>query len=116
MCRLLFVWLFLACFENIQAQNLFANGGFEDRNICTEFQAKCAAEAWFRIPLTAVTNVNGTAGFFMGNQYESIVMENIGRPGLSRTFIYTKLLCRPEKGKAYTFTFLSERAKMHSII
>ena len=38
-------------------QSLIANGGFEDLNICVEYGAKCAPEAWFRIPPTEV-NVN----------------------------------------------------------
>jgi len=104
MSRLLLLWLLLLCFTKTSAQNLLANGNFEDRNICTEFHAGCAPEAWFRIPLEAVSTGKGTAGFFFGNHHESIVMENVMHPAIFRSYIYTRLLCRLEKDKEYVFT------------
>ena len=29
-----------------QAQNLLANGGFEEENICSEYKINCAPEGW----------------------------------------------------------------------
>ena len=104
MRRLLLLVCVLCCFAETYAQNLLGNGSFEDRNICTEFRAGCAAEAWFRIPLTAVSNSKGTAGFFLGNHYESMVMEHVLNPAIFRTYIYTRVLCPLEKGKEYIFT------------
>ena len=80
-----------------------ANGSFEDRNICLEYHTGCAPEAWFRVPLSAVTASGGTAGYLMGNRFESLVMENISHPLLFRSFMYTRLLCALEKGKGYRF-------------
>jgi outer membrane protein OmpA-like peptidoglycan-associated protein len=95
----------LLCFSSqVKSQSLVTNGSFEERNICIEYHAKCAAEGWFRIPLGAVSNNNGTAGFFLGNQFETIVMDHTKLPGLMRSYIYTKLLCPLEKGRSYTFT------------
>ncbi len=95
--------LFALCVCNSHAQNLLANGTFEDRNICIEYHSGCAPEAWFRVPLSAVTAGMGTAGFFRGNRYESLVMENVHRPFGSRSFIYSKLLCHLDSGRVYQF-------------
>jgi outer membrane protein OmpA-like peptidoglycan-associated protein len=95
--------LFL-CVQLSRAQNLISNSGFEERNTCTELHAVCAPEGWFRIPLDPVSALRGTAGFVAGNHHDNIVMENVKRPGINRTYIYTKLLCPLEKGKEYSFT------------
>jgi outer membrane protein OmpA-like peptidoglycan-associated protein len=104
MIRFLACCLLLACFYPSRCQNLLANGSFEDRNTCSELHARCAAEGWFRIPLGAVNNYNGTSGFFLGNQYETVVMDHTKMPGVLRSYIYSKLLCPLEKGRSYTFT------------
>ncbi|NCI48709.1 OmpA family protein [Sediminibacterium roseum] len=103
MTRLLLSLLLLPCIK-AHAQNLIANPGFEDRNTCTELHKVCAPEGWFRIPLDAVSANKGTAGFLIGNHHDNIVMENVKRPGIGRTYLYTKLLCSLEKGKEYRFT------------
>ncbi|MEO7530735.1 MAG: hypothetical protein ABIS69_04965, partial [Sediminibacterium sp.] len=102
--RLLFLLLTICCIENIHAQNLLSNGNFEARNTCTEFHAICAPEGWFRIPLDAVSNNKGTAGFLIGNHHENMVMENVTHPGIFRSYLYTRLLCPLEKGREYVFT------------
>ncbi len=83
----------------VSAQELLANGSFEDRNICIEFRAGCAPEAWFRIPLVPVTIHNGPDR----NHYVNIVMENLRNPVTERNFIYTRLLCNLDPGKKYRF-------------
>ena len=99
--------LFLSvCVYQTHAQNLLANGDFQDRNICSEYHTYCAPEAWFRVPLEAVTVNRGTAGFLLGNRYESMVMENMLHPMLFRSFIYTKILCHLDSGKTYNFSSL----------
>jgi outer membrane protein OmpA-like peptidoglycan-associated protein len=103
MAKQLLLLLFSFCICKSYAQNLLANGSFEDRNICLEYHTGCAPEAWFRVPLSAVTASGGTAGYLMGNRFESLVMENISHPLLFRSFIYTRLLCALEKGKVYRF-------------
>lgn len=99
----MFFFFLLACVAKTHAQNLLANGSFEDRNICIEFRSACAPEAWFRVPLSPVTSSTGTAGFFKGNRYESLVMEILQSPFVSRSFIYTRLLCKLEPGRVYQF-------------
>ena len=44
--KLFFLGLIVLFHLNLGAQNLFANGGFEDENVCTEYRVKCAPEAW----------------------------------------------------------------------
>lgn len=104
MIRVLLICLMLACLQRSYTQNLIANADFEDRNTCDEYHVHCAAEAWFRIPLAPVSPVNGTAGFLSNNHYENILVENNSKRGIFRSFIYTKLLCRLEKGRTYTFS------------
>ncbi len=103
MAKQLLLLLFSFCICKSHAQNLLANGGFEDRNICLEYHTGCAPEAWFRVPLSAVTASGGTSGYLMGNRFESIVMENVAHPMLFRSFIYTRLLCSLDSGKVYRF-------------
>lgn len=104
MSRLLFFLLTICCLSTTHAQNLIGNSSFEDRNTCTELRAVCAPEGWFRIPLDAVSAIKGTAGFFLGNHHDNIVMENVKRPGINRTYIYTRVLCALEQGREYVFT------------
>lgn len=105
MTRLLLLFIvMLFCAIDLPAQNLIANGNFEHRNTCTEFHAICAPEAWFRIPLDAVSTNKGTAGYLVGNHHENMVMENTARPGISRTYLYTRLLCPLVKGAEYVFS------------
>ncbi len=80
------------------AQNLLANGNFDDKNICLEYRAGCAPEAWFRIPLAPVA-ISGETH----NQYVSFIMENVFDPFVSRSYIYTRLLCPLTEGKKYRF-------------
>lgn len=101
---LLFLLLTVLCISKPNAQNLISNPGFEDRNTCTELRAVCAPEGWFRIPLDPVSVLKGTAGFIMGNHHDNLVMENVKRPGINRSYLYTKLLCPLESGKEYVFT------------
>jgi outer membrane protein OmpA-like peptidoglycan-associated protein len=78
------------------AQNLVANGSFEDRNVCTEYHALCAPEAWFFIPesFKAPPKVNS-------NKAEVLIS---GKGNVATNYIYTKLLCRLAKGDEYDFS------------
>jgi outer membrane protein OmpA-like peptidoglycan-associated protein len=117
MARSVITLLLLGCLHTASAQNLVANGDFEDRNTCYEYHVFCAAEAWFRIPLAPVSAINGTAGFLSTNHYENVLVENSLSRGIARSFIYTKLLCPLEKGKTYfiTASFHSENGPFDSV-
>lgn len=79
------------------AQNLFANPGFEDQNVCTEFLAKCAPEAWKEANYGAMGyiygNKGGKVGFRLSNDWHM------------RTYPTTELLCPLQAGEQYDISF-----------
>lgn len=82
------------------AQQLVANGSLNDRNVCTEFHATCAPEAWFFIPTYTLRSPNEE-----GNHFEVLSMGSLAKvdPPGKRDFLYTKLLCRLKAGSQYKF-------------
>ena len=87
-------------------QNLIANGGFEEDNYCTEFNAKCAPEAWFRLPPTELNvSTKKLDAVFNGEYSELIGVENRKIPINYRVFLYTKLLHPLEGGEQYKLSF-----------
>jgi outer membrane protein OmpA-like peptidoglycan-associated protein len=84
----------------LQAQPLLANGSLNDRNVCTEFKALCAPEAWFFLPTYIVRSQTEDSNF-----YEVLAMGGISRTsGEHRNYIYTKILCTLKPGKQYVFS------------
>lgn len=83
------------------SQNLVSNKGFEERNICSEYQVKCAPEAWFFYPsYHAISPAEPDS-----NHYEVIFM---GKPRDEFTvgkYIYTKLLCPLQANVQYRLSF-----------
>lgn len=67
------------------AQNLLANPGFEDENICTEFLARCAPEAWIEVNYGRI--------FYLQNDKGSKVAIRLSNDPNMRTFLFTELLC-----------------------
>jgi len=94
-------------------QNFLANAGFEEVNSCEEFGAKCAPEAWFRIP-PADLSVTGKAlrTPYQGKTSEMIVVENVKTPIAYRVFLYSKLLCPLIEGNQYQLTFFLNTLKL----
>jgi outer membrane protein OmpA-like peptidoglycan-associated protein len=95
------------------AQNLIANSSFEDVNICYEFNARCAPEAWFAIPATPFRpNPGGKYPMPLhGDSYAQIVMEHFEHPISHRVYIYTSLLCPLKKDSLYTLEFYLNPAR-----
>lgn len=92
--------------NNLDSQNLIANGDFEDVNTCVEFKAKCAPEAWFRIPPTDVNvNTKKVSRVFEGEFSEIVVIENKKHPKSYRVFLYTMLLCPLIRDQEYKLSF-----------
>ncbi|MBP6828914.1 MAG: OmpA family protein [Saprospiraceae bacterium] len=92
--------LLLLCFCSycLPAQNLFANPDFEDVNVCTEFLATCAPEAWKEANYTRMVylhggNKGGKAGFVLSNVWRI------------RTYLFTELLCPLKAGEQYNISF-----------
>lgn len=111
MCRLIassLVVLFfsLALPQQLAAQNLFANPGFEDINVCTEYTATCSEEAWFYIYPTEIPFIDKAIPTrFMGKGTLWVPVMNIYDPAGQKQLIYTMLLCPLIKGKQYRLSF-----------
>jgi outer membrane protein OmpA-like peptidoglycan-associated protein len=78
------------------AQNLLANGGFEEINTCLEMDAKCSPVAWFIV-------APGNLGMPPKEGAHSLwfSFNNTVTP-LQKTYPYTKLLCPLKTGNEYT--------------
>ena len=105
--------LLLIC-NTVKSQNLLANPGFEEFNICVEYRALCAPEAWFNIPATNIL-VNSRVApdpvsghmlliFPVGN-----VMANFNKP----RFVYTGFCCPLTAGQKYTLSFFLNTATVN---
>jgi len=85
------------------SQNLVPNGGFEDENICTEYQKNCAPEAWLATSLYANYYFNDEkaheGSHFAGLTAGSVVVQGI------RNFLRTQLLCGMRKDHQYRLSF-----------
>src|SRR5690242_5245394 len=82
------------------SQELILNGGFEDENICPEFNVNCSPEAW-------ITSGSDLANYFRdinrAHHSEHCMAIQAGhstRPYV-RTFIRSQLVCRLRKGNKY---------------
>jgi|KBSMisStaDraftv2_1062788.scaffolds.fasta_scaffold00538_13 outer membrane protein OmpA-like peptidoglycan-associated protein len=83
-----------------QSQSLVANGGFEDVNLCTEFQQPCAPEGWF-YPTFKNIGYEKNPGFaFKGYYCLGYTPYNDKAPD-AYSILLTPLICRPVRGKLY---------------
>jgi outer membrane protein OmpA-like peptidoglycan-associated protein len=97
---------FLLFSTSLFSQNFLANPGFEDINKCEEYGAKCAPEAWFRIPPYNLTVTDKALRVpHNGKISELIVVENYYHPLARRVYLYTKILCPLLEGKDYQLSF-----------
>ncbi|MES1222666.1 MAG: hypothetical protein ABUT20_44635, partial [Bacteroidota bacterium] len=88
----------------LQAQNILANGGFEEENICTEYKVNCAPEAWLTnddVFFNYFKDANRTHEGFHCMAFEA---GHSVKP-YKRTFIRSQLLCGLRYGKKYTLDF-----------
>ena len=85
----------------LNAQNLVANGGFEQENICTEYIKNCAPEAWIATSLTSNYYFDDAPHAHQGRHFTGLIAGHIRSP-MIRTFLVTRLLCSMRKGNRYT--------------
>ncbi len=84
-------------------QNLLLNGGFEDVNVCTEYNAECGVEAWFYLKdVKAQMLSNDNAHTLLGSNSLGISFNWRYYTGFS-PLIGTILPCSLQKGKEYIF-------------
>jgi len=102
--KLFFLGLIVLFHLNLGAQNLFANGGFEDENVCTEYRVKCAPEAWICTAPSYYFYFGGSEQAHQGRFFMGIVAGHTTRP-YKRTFIRTRLVCSLQKDHHYIVSF-----------
>jgi outer membrane protein OmpA-like peptidoglycan-associated protein len=97
--KLLFFILLAIYGLKSQAQNLIANGSFEDANTCTESNAECSPEAWKTTSPLLLT--------YSGDQSNRFVGFTIYNPSVpdTRQYLQIKLLCPLQKDITYRFSF-----------
>lgn len=105
----LFVFLVLLCFllaaKQSKAQNLFVNAGFEDQNVCTEYNAPCVPEAWFYLkPTTNIASLKGPRPL-LGKQVLLLPVWNVFDTVWKGPFVYTMLACPLVKADKYKLSF-----------
>ncbi|OQP65211.1 hypothetical protein A3860_16190 [Niastella vici] len=86
------------------SQNLLANGGFEEENICTEYEKPCAPEAWIATSLYFNYYFSAPLKYMVkaheGTHFVGIAAGSLGMKGI-RNFIRTRLLCGLQRGHQY---------------
>jgi len=93
-------------FGALSAQNLLANGNFEDTNNCNKFGYGCAPEAWFRYPpIELPLYLRNLDLVYDGMKSEIIIVENQKFPGKLKLYLYSMLLCPLESGEEYSLSF-----------
>ena len=98
--RLLFIVIILPFLA--ASQSLLVNEGFEEENICVEYQVNCAPEGWiYTVPsFTYYFKDKNTA--YAGTHYVALIAGHAHKP-YYRTFVRSRLLCGLQKGKTYRF-------------
>jgi len=105
--------LFLLLSISINAQNLFANPSFEDINICKEYHAPCAPEAWYYIKPATNPLVSGKIGVrpMLGENLLLVPVQNVFELNGTRPYVYTMLACPLIKGERYKLSFFLNTAR-----
>lgn len=94
----------LAVSFRLPAQSLLLNGGFEEENICTEYQVNCAPEAW-------LANDDGFFNYFkdVNRSHTDLhcmaIEAGHSKKAYKRTFIRSRLLCGLHRGNQYRIEF-----------
>jgi hypothetical protein len=86
------------------AQNLLMNGGFEEENICSEYQKNCAPEGWISTSLYADYYFDDEVNASEGQHFIGLVLSDAERLN-GRNFIRSRLLCGLRKGAQYKLDF-----------
>lgn len=117
-CASLLVGYSLTCIS----QNLIANPGFEDENLCTELHAFCAPAAWVGVspgfprnqihytldPTIAIAGKHCVGILHEGGEQNATLKTESGN---ARTYLQSKLLNKLICGQAYHISFLIATAR-----
>ena len=95
------------------SQNLFANSGFEDINICTEYNANCALEAWFNIPaINFVVKGHLMPVPVLGHMVLVVPVGSVYPKLNYPRYVYSGLCCPLEANKKYLLSFFLNTANV----
>jgi outer membrane protein OmpA-like peptidoglycan-associated protein len=102
--KTIFVIFILLLNDSARSQELLANGGFEDENICTEYHINCAPEAWICTSPSysfyfKEAKLAHSGGHFMG------ILAGHSKSTYKRTFIRSRLVCSLQKDHRYRLSF-----------
>lgn len=98
MRQLTVLLLFLPFF--VSAQELLVNGGFEEKNICSEYKVNCAPEGWIYTVPSYSYFFTDPGGAHNGLNYIGLIAAQENKP-FYRSFVRSRLLCQLQKGKLY---------------
>jgi outer membrane protein OmpA-like peptidoglycan-associated protein len=101
--RLLYVFLLIIP-AKLSAQSLLVNGGFEEENICTEYNVNCAPEGWIYTVPSFNYYFRDAKLAHTGFHFISLIAAHSSRE-FHRTFVRSRLLCGLRKGKTYSLQF-----------
>ena len=103
MRQLIFRLLFY-CSSHIHAQGLLANGGFEDVNVCTEYNVACAPEAWMSSASGFMNYFKDAARAHSGLNCMAIEAAHWQKK-YNRTYLRSRLVCGLRKEGLYKIEF-----------
>jgi outer membrane protein OmpA-like peptidoglycan-associated protein len=86
------------------SQQLLVNGSFEEPNVCSEYQIKCAPEGWISSSDGFPNYFTDAKRAFDGDHFLAIEVGNRDKP-FQRTFVRSRLLCGLRKGHKYLLEF-----------
>lgn len=103
--RSLFAYCILFLYNgSVFSQNLIANPGFEEENICTEYKENCAPEAWIATSLYANYYFDAereqAVRAHEGTHYVGLTAGHLYKKG-ERNFVRARLLCGLQAGHQY---------------
>jgi outer membrane protein OmpA-like peptidoglycan-associated protein len=101
--RILFFCFFLLPLIS-SSQELLVNGGFEEENICSEYEVNCAPEGWIYTVPSFIYYFRDRQIAHSGEHFVALVAGHAKKP-YYRTFVRSKLLCGLRKGKTYRMQF-----------
>jgi len=102
--RFLFIFSLVLLSSVSFSQNLLANGGFEEENICMEYRVNCAPEAW-------ISSGDGFPNYFKNAQraYKGehcvAIEAGFSYKSFQRTFVRSRLICGLRKDHQYKLEF-----------
>ena len=86
------------------SQNLLVNPGFEEENICSEYQVNCAPEGWIYTVPSFIYYFKDAHLAHNGKRFIALVAGHTKKP-YYRTFVRSRLLCGLQKNKIYKLEF-----------